>query len=53
MMNVDEIAACSDRLECLIFGMGDYSASQQMQLGYVGVVRHGIRQTSGTTLATR
>ncbi len=36
MMRVDEIAACSDRLECLIFGMGDYSASQQMQLGYVG-----------------
>jgi len=36
MMHVDEIAACSDRLECLVFGMGDYSASQQMQLGYVG-----------------
>jgi citrate lyase subunit beta/citryl-CoA lyase len=36
MMNVEEIAACSDRLECLIFGMGDYSASQQMQLGHVG-----------------
>jgi citrate lyase subunit beta/citryl-CoA lyase len=36
MMHVEEIAACSDRLECLIFGMGDYSASQQMQLGYVG-----------------
>ncbi len=36
MMNVDAIAACSDRLECLIFGMGDYSASQQMQLGHVG-----------------
>ena len=36
MMNVEEIAACSDRLECLIFGMGDYSASQQMQLGSVG-----------------
>ncbi|MGD8416154.1 MAG: CoA ester lyase [Pseudomonadales bacterium] len=36
MMNVEEIAACSDRLECLIFGMGDYSASQQMQLGQVG-----------------
>ena len=36
MMNVDEIAACSDRLECLVFGMGDYSASQQMQLGHVG-----------------
>lgn len=36
MMNVEAIAACSDRLECLIFGMGDYSASQQMQLGHVG-----------------
>ncbi len=36
LMNVDAIAACSDRLECLIFGMGDYSASQQMQLGTVG-----------------
>lgn len=36
MMNVEEIAACSDRLECLIFGMGDYSASQRMQLGHVG-----------------
>lgn len=36
MMNVEEIAGCSDRLECLIFGMGDYSASQQMQLGAVG-----------------
>ena len=36
MMNVDEIAACSDRLECLIFGMGDYSASQQMQVISVG-----------------
>ncbi len=32
LMNVEEIAACSDRLECLVFGMGDYSASQQMQL---------------------
>ncbi len=36
MMNVDAIAACSDRLECLIFGMGDYSASQQMQAFSVG-----------------
>src|SRR5262245_26262509 len=36
MMNVEEIAACSDRLECLIFGMGDYSASQQMQLQSIG-----------------
>ncbi len=36
MMHVEEIAACSDRLECLVFGMGDYSASQQMQLGHIG-----------------
>ena len=36
MMNVEAIAACSDRLECLIFGMGDYSASQQIQTGSVG-----------------
>ena len=36
MMNVEEIAACSDRLECLIFGMGDYSASQAMNLRAVG-----------------
>ncbi len=36
MMNVDEIAACSDRLECLIFGMGDYAASQTMNLKSVG-----------------
>ena len=36
MMHVEEIAACSDRLECLIFGMGDYSASQHMQLRSVG-----------------
>lgn len=36
MMNVDEIAASSDRLECLIFGMGDYSASQGMDLRGIG-----------------
>jgi len=36
MMNVEEIASCSDRLECLIFGMGDYSASQGMNLRIVG-----------------
>lgn len=36
MMNVEEIAACSDRLECLVFGMGDYSASQAMNLRSVG-----------------
>ena len=36
MMNVEEIAACSDRLECLIFGMGDYSASQVMNIHNIG-----------------
>lgn len=36
MMHVEEIAASSDRLECLVFGMGDYSASQQMQINSVG-----------------
>ncbi len=36
MLHVEDIAACSNRLECLIFGMGDYSASQQMQLGHIG-----------------
>jgi len=36
MMNVEEIAACSDRLECLIFGMGDYSASMGMDLRGIG-----------------
>ncbi|MBV1906325.1 MAG: CoA ester lyase [Pseudomonadales bacterium] len=36
MMNVEEIAASSDRLECLVFGMGDYSASQRMNLRGIG-----------------
>lgn len=36
MQNVDEIAACSDRLEALILGMGDYSASHHIQLEHVG-----------------
>lgn len=36
MMHVEEIAACSDRLECLVFGMGDYAASQAMNLRSVG-----------------
>ncbi|MET0295418.1 MAG: CoA ester lyase [Phenylobacterium sp.] len=46
LQNVEEIAAASPRLECLIFGMGDYSASQQMNLrgwggeGYPGDVFH-------------
>ncbi len=46
LQNVESIAASSPRLEALIFGMGDYSASQQMNLrgwdgeGYPGDVFH-------------
>ena len=36
MMRVDEIAASTPRLECLIFGMGDYSASQGISLRDIG-----------------
>ncbi len=36
LMNVEDIAASSDRLEAMTFGMGDYSASQQMLLESVG-----------------
>jgi len=32
MMRVEEIAAASPRLEALIFGMGDYSASQNVDM---------------------
>ncbi len=51
MMQVDEIAASTPRLECLIFGMGDYSASQGISLrdiggptGYPGDIWHYQRQ---------
>lgn len=36
LQNVDSIAACSDRLECLIFGMGDYSGSQGIDTAEIG-----------------
>jgi citrate lyase subunit beta/citryl-CoA lyase len=36
LQNVDEIAAASDRLESLIFGPGDYSASQGVDLESIG-----------------
>jgi citrate lyase subunit beta/citryl-CoA lyase len=36
MKNVNRIAECSPRLESLIFGMGDYSASQKMDARSVG-----------------
>ena len=36
MRNVWEIAHCCERLECLIFGMGDYAASQGMAVKHIG-----------------
>ena len=36
MMRVEEIAASAPRLECLIFGMGDYSASQGIAMRDIG-----------------
>jgi citrate lyase subunit beta / citryl-CoA lyase len=48
--NVKEIARCSDRLEALIFGMGDYSGSQGIDTreiggtgGYPGDIFHYAR----------
>ncbi|MHC4042128.1 HpcH/HpaI aldolase/citrate lyase family protein [Bradyrhizobium sp. 23AC] len=41
LQNVEEIARCTDRMECLIFGMGDYSASQ-------GIDTRDIGGTGGT-----
>src|SRR5258708_9760139 len=50
MENVKEIARCSDRLEALIFGMGDYSGSQGIDTreiggtgGYPGDIFHYAR----------
>lgn len=58
MMNVEEIAASTPRLEALIFGMGDYSASQGVSLrdvggetGYPGDIWHYQRQR--LTIAAR
>jgi citrate lyase subunit beta/citryl-CoA lyase len=36
MINVDEIARASSRLEALIFGPADYAASQGIDLKYIG-----------------
>ena len=37
LARVEEIAACSPRLEALILGVGDLSASQGMRMGNIGV----------------
>lgn len=50
LQNVEEIARCSDRMESLIFGMGDYSGSQGIDTreigatdGYPGDIFHYAR----------
>ena len=50
LQNVEEIARCSDRIESLIFGMGDYSGSQGIDTrdigasdGYPGDIFHYAR----------
>ena len=36
LQNVEAIASCSDRMEALIFGLGDYSASQGIDVANLG-----------------
>jgi citrate lyase subunit beta/citryl-CoA lyase len=50
LQNVEEIARSTERMECLIFGMGDYSGSQGIQTraigdadGYPGDIFHYAR----------
>jgi citrate lyase subunit beta/citryl-CoA lyase len=40
LQNVEAISTCCDRVECLIFGMGDYSASQGMDTLGIGASTH-------------
>ncbi len=39
LARVEEIAGCCARLEALILGVGDLSASQGMRLGHIGVTK--------------
>jgi len=46
LQNVETISTCSDRVECLVFGMGDYSASQGIDIfgaQYPGDIFHFAR----------
>jgi citrate lyase subunit beta/citryl-CoA lyase len=36
LQNVEAISTCSERMECLIFGMGDYSGSQGIDIVNIG-----------------
>lgn len=41
MINVEQIAASTSRLECLIFGLGDYSASHGIPIRYLNGMAPG------------
>jgi len=46
LQNVEAISTCSERVECLVFGMGDYSASQGIDIfgaQYPGDIFHYAR----------
>ncbi|MGE5596845.1 MAG: HpcH/HpaI aldolase/citrate lyase family protein [Hyphomicrobiales bacterium] len=47
LARVEEIAACCPRLEALILGVGDLSASQGMRLGHIGVTKEGANRYPG------
>ena len=51
LLCIEDIAGASDRLESLIFGMGDYSASQHMRLTLLAALAT-THQTFGITHAT-
>jgi citrate lyase subunit beta / citryl-CoA lyase len=38
LARVEEIAACSPRIEALVLGVGDLAASQGMRLGHIGTI---------------
>ncbi len=44
LQTVDEVAVCSPRLEAMILGVGDLSASQGMRLGHIGVSDESSRR---------
>jgi len=50
LVNVDRIAAASDRLEALIFGPGDFSASIRMPMASIGTEDWWDEQYSGHRL---
>ena len=53
LARVEEIAGCSPRLEALILGVGDLSASQGIRAGHIGAdPSSATRATCGTTPAT-